>query len=301
VHVELSYGWTDILSDPIDPSAQRKKWLPGDMVSLFFHRFAQPFPIGRLRVFDCQMYDILIEGTLESESVRRVQWVAQTNDARVVCFPVCKNAHWTLIVGVRADETQRVYSFDSLNDEIPRTTVAAKYVGKFLSAPVKTIKVPRQSNGCDCGVHAISHFITIMKIMNLTEDTNLVQAIETCCFDKVLTRAELHQELQDALHEALYERAYWGKCKLLNEEWFWWPCRRVSPAFGEKLGVSLGNGDPTGILVAWYARTVNDMVYLQARDVLPLSEMTADDAMDACKYEDDEAQDLVIAYREASL
>ncbi|KAH7487933.1 uncharacterized protein KRP23_1894 [Phytophthora ramorum] len=290
----IQHGWLDTITgeDMYNPSKNlQRHWLTSDMVSFFGHRYAQPIPFQRLRILESQAYSTIVE----RKNVKA--WERATRGVAVVCLPVCNNSHWTLIIVLLTSTTPRVFHLDSLNVK-GKVRPVAKAVGKLLSVSAKPISVPIQQNGNDCGVHVVSHMMTLMRLMNKVNDNDLATYMEPLQFSTVLTRDDLKCDLVNAVEEAMCEHSYWAQCQLDDGEWMWWPCRRFSHGFGARLGVQL---QEDGVLVVWYCREVNDMMCIPRNRICPLKYLTVEDACLLCTYEDDEKVMLQEAYRQASL
>ncbi|KAL4166101.1 hypothetical protein KRP22_013366 [Phytophthora ramorum] len=209
----IQHGWLDTITgeDMYNPSKNlQRHWLTSDMVSFFGHRYAQPIPFQRLRILESQAYSTIVE----RKNVKA--WERATRGVAVVCLPVCNNSHWTLIIVLLTSTTPRVFHLDSLNVK-GKVRPVAKAVGKLLSVSAKPISVPIQQNGNDCGVHVVSHMMTLMRLMNKVNDNDLATYMEPLQFPTVLTRDGLKCDLVNAVEEAMCEHSYWAQCREVND------------------------------------------------------------------------------------
>lgn len=292
----IGHGWMDILGS--------NRWFSDDMVSFYCRRFAQVIPFKRLRMLESQAYNTIVRAEAKDK------WARGVGDAKFVCMPICQNYHWSLVIVARTATKPLVFCLDSKNSR-NKVKPVAKAVAKFLSTSTAIpISVPVQPNDDDCGLHVVSHMLTFVQMLNSTPDSDIVDKLQQVPFDKILERDELRKETTDAIAEMMYERAYWGRCALTAGEWFWWPCRRISPSFALKLQPSMRS--PTThkkrssktkeqVPVVWFERNIDDISYVLPTELVSLSTFSIDSVQDQCPYEDDEKLLLVESYRQACL
>ena len=283
--IQMFHGWMDCI--------EGDQWLNDDMIRFMCVRMAQVVPFERLRLLSSHYYDTVILGDKVSK------WDAQQP---VVCLPILSNHHWVLVVIVSDSENKAVFYFDSLNKK-NAVKPAAKVVAAFLrvagvpNVNVKAIKVPQQDNGNDCGLHVISHFASIVRIVDKFDNEKIAKEISRYKFNTIIDRAEAKKDIEDAFSEALYHKAYWGKYSSVGSPTMWWPCRRISVRLAKRLDPSKR---PAGkIPVIWMKKEIGDILWVMSDHLKPLSESTLGEMIAQCSFTVEETDLLRIAYAQA--
>lgn len=110
----------------------------------------------------------LVEGKEINDRMMRRLGIKKENflDIETLLMPVCKQAHWTLVI-IRPKHRQ-IHHLDSLrsNGDADLKTRALAFVREFLGNDfdekewtLETARSPRQSNTDDCGLHTITNGI----------------------------------------------------------------------------------------------------------------------------------------------
>jgi len=284
VQVNLAPGWRDDL--------EGKAWLNDDMICALCSRLAQAIPYERLRVLDANYYTTIIEHD------RVGDWLA-SRPRPLTCLPVCVSAHWILIVIVSL-QSATIFHMDSLSDGGIGRKVA-ETISIFISKTgtttnVAEIKVPAQCNGHDCGVHVVSNFETVVKIMDQVQDDQLVDALKSETFKWVGSREDFLKDLDDAFQDSGRRWVYWAQYMCGTNDQFWWPCRVISRRLAGR--IRRRPKQAGYVPVIWFKKGVSDAIWIKnVRH--PLSKWTADEVINMCSFSSGEVALLHEAYGQA--
>ncbi len=284
----LHHGWFDTI--------ERNQWLTDDIVSFNCHRYVQLFPYSKVRLLSPHLYQINFrDGIL-------ARWMGSLPE--VVILPVCECNHWTLICIV-FDTIVTVLYFDSKN---PRNYVKpvckAVYstVKKMVGYPTKTvvekaIAVPVQTNDHDCGIHVISHVASLAKALDSSTWKDISRDIQRWSFDTIISREELKLDMQDAMGECLYHRAYWCKWRYDDDSCNWWLCKRI----GKRLASWLDKRSVASNLVPifWFDKGKNDVMWVSRKSLIPIDDMTIDQVIAASNFDEEHLEMLHRSYASA--
>ena len=286
IRIDMYYGWMD--------RVEQNEWINDDMIMFMCQRMAQVIPYSRLRLLSSHFFDTCI---LKGKTAF---WKFFQP---VVCLPICVNSHWVLVAIVTQLDSTTVFYFDSLNRKNAVKKSAKQVAGFLRAAGLKTvaekaIKVPVQENGIDCGLHVISHFLTIVSIMDKNDDDKIAKVISKHKFNSVIERKDLKEEIEDAFSETLYHKAYWGKYALDKGTQLWWPCRRISVRFAKRLSGS--QRQPKKVPVIWFKKEKDDSIWVFPNHLEPLFAFSLEEMIQKCTFIDDEEALLRLAYEQAS-
>lgn len=277
VQYVLSHGWFDII--------ESNAWLNDDLVSFMCHRYLQIFSYTKVRLLSPHQYQI------NFKHQKFADWMESLPE--VTILPVCEHNHWSLVC-ITINESITVIHFDSKNARNRFKQVAKSVYNTFRdhealvtnitrkSVFFKVMQVPEQSNNYDCGVHVISHVITLMKAIDGSDWTDVCGDIKKRQFKKILSREQLKTELEDALGERLYHRAYWGKWHYDDDPDNWWICRRITTRMAKKIDPK--SSVKTRVPIIWLDRSKGDVLWANADGLIPIDWMSLEEAIAQSNY-----------------
>ncbi len=286
IRISLERGWLDRI--------ENNEWLSDDMVWFMCQRAAQLIPYNRLRIFNSHYYQTIIK------PFRIGTWIDQPP---IIFLPICDENHWTLLLIISLPDKTLLYYLDSLNKQCKFKNVASTMATFLRLRRVPTvyehvIKVPVQSNAVDCGLHVISHVISLIGILDKHDDMEFVKAINKYKFCYIMNRADIKMELEDAFCESLYYPAYWARYTSGSRE-LWWPCRRISLKFAKRIDPFMDNLNL--IPVIWFKKEKEkeNAIWVDRSHIHKLNKFTLDYVLKTCNFTKEERDLLKDAYDQA--
>jgi hypothetical protein len=260
VPMKLQQGWRDLL--------ECNGEIPADFIYFMIMRVAQYFPTSRIQVRTTDQFFV-------------------TEMPSVLCIPCFDNKKWILNVVV-ANEV--VIGYWNENDLHRSTTM----IGNVLHVQA----VNKFIETADSEAMVITLAYKLIPLIDKHTDGELVQVFQTYRLRTVFTRKKILSELNDAICEQLFFKAYWGQYFSEGEngkDELWWPCRRISKSMAKHFDSKICVGDK--IPVIWYGKGSDDPICIWK--IIPLSEKNEDEIIAQCNFQDDEIEELHEAYNQA--